>query len=177
MTLFGFAVIFAGLSADDPLITAAGIVIALAGLAVFMFRQITHEEDKGEAGVTAGIVSIKAPASIVMIVVGVFIILVGRGALTLDVDDIAGSDDAAAPAPPVVTTSTTVAATTTVVAITTTTMAPPVTDPDPEPSPPITELPMTGGGVEMLGLGLVTLAGGRWVVQRSQDGKSPHWLL
>lgn len=177
MTLFGFAVIFAGLSANDPLITAAGIVIALAGLVVFVFRQITHEEDKGEAGVTAGIVSIKAPASIVMIVVGVFIILVGRGALTLDVDDVTGSDDAAAPVPPPTTlppTTTTTTAPTTTTTVPPTT-PPPTTTPPGEVEPPMTELPYTGGGVEMLGLGLTILAGGRWVLQ-SQDGGSNQGL-
>lgn len=162
MLLFGFATIIAGVVAQDGVVTALGVLIVLIGLALFAFRQVRHQSDAADATAKAGIVTLQAPSALVAVVVGVVLVLIGRGALTLQ----ATNDDAAAPAEPSVAVPTpTVVETTTTTVVVTTTMAPPVTDPNPTVPDETTSLPMTGGTMDLLMFGVVMVAGGRWVLE------------
>lgn len=164
MIFFALAVVLAGISANDPLITACGVFILLAGVGLFVYRQIRHDSESEDSGIKAGIVEFKAPAALVAVVVGALLVLIGRGALTVgqvEADNGEASPPVAAPDDPPVTQTTTTTLPPTTLPPTT---VPPSTVPPPttEPEPPLTELPNTGGG-DIFFFGLAILAGGRWV--------------
>lgn len=185
MLLFAAAVLIAAAVQRDPILTIIGIVLLLLGGGIFTYRQITRDKDD-DATAQAGIVKFQAPASLIMVVVGVVIVLVGRGALTLSVNDVV---DEASSDTPGTTTATpqpfpTQEPTTTTVVATTQTTKPPSTSESTEdsdtiegttPPPvlddngePLTELPRTGGG-DLIPLGIILLAGGRWITQHGTE--------
>lgn len=156
MTLFGFAVVLAGLRANDPLIWGCGLVLSLVGVVLFTHRQITQTNDESDASIDAKVVKFQAPASLVAIVVGLLLVLIGRGALTVGVseDQWFGLPYTTTTAPPVV-------------APTMQTTAPPTTSPPPPyfpDAPPVDSLPHTGGET-FVPLGIALVAGGRWILK------------
>jgi len=160
--VFGFAVVIAGLSADDPLITGCGLVLFLIGLGLFVWRQLRRGTDVSDAQASAGVVKLQAPASLIAVIVGLLLVLIGRGALSWgdnDEPDIAALEatitSETRPEPVAAPTTTTTRATTT------TTTQPSPAAPETEPMP---VLPRTGGET-LIPLSLAMLAGGRWILR------------
>jgi len=164
MILFASAVVFAGIAANDPLITAMGVFILVIGIALFAFRQLQKDFADDESGITAGVVSFRAPAALVAVVVGALLLLIGRGALTVGNLANATDEQVASPPPSVAVPTTESVTTTTEAPATTTTQPPTSTTRPPQPVDPATpgELPMTGAE-DLLPLGVAFVAGGRWL--------------